>query len=617
MISLSNQIIWRITVLPEFKFFKSHPGIWRMDGVGQLRLIDSKPHATVCFSGLHPESLIPNNTFFQRSLPASAIVWLAVGSLWKSGRRIKDNTLERETFTVDVSKPEIFNLQEKLSITLKTNKNIEVGILPPNAFNFGGGKGNYNFLKEGTYRVFKTGSEKTPYLIIPSSEIYRFYYGVSSRLCNSIIVGETDKYVDWSLSERGANPKIHLKTRLSRLERYVFLRALADDDAMKSLFNIRSMIESKSVQEKEVFIDADFPFKKRTNLSVRGKRICLVRKTDATPAVHAFFAMQILTCAYAPNIDESIVVFGNEEFRAKEGSSAGRGEGDSFDDFLGDMEDIDELFEFGDTGADVREKRISLLTPSARFPAMASISYKFIRSDGSIDACGARFDKDEKSSQYAIGEGDSSEENSDIRGVDKNISEHQVSRDIEKFIEVMKAFSSMNKPKNWKVNFLSNTEELNSGGELLSIFPNMGKRYSWCLIKQPDSNDRRRRHVVWVQVTLEDNRKIYLVELELRPEEHGWSTAIWVPTSEKGSLEAEDLNQLLRLTAIKNRWPKLSHKWPNEKLELLVRDLFERSIIYRMEHPSNTTVTTDGGIQTWAEQITEKIISLEDEIFFK
>ena len=594
-------------MLPEFKFFKNHPGIWRMDGVGQLRLIDRKPHATVCFSGVHPESLVSNNTFFQRSLPASAIVWLAVGSLWKNGRRIKDNSLESETFTVDVSKPEILNLQEKLSIPLKTNKNIEVGIIPPDAFNFGGGKGNYNFLKEGTYRVFKTGKEKTPYLIIPNSEIYRFYYGVSSRLCNSIIVGETDKYVDWNLSERGANPKIHLKTRLSRLERYVFLRALADDDAMKSFLNIRSMIESQSVQGKKVFISADFPFKKRTTLNVKGKRVCLARKTDTTPAVHAFFAMQLLKCAYTPNIEEPIVVFGGEEFKAKEGSSTGMGKGDSFDEFLRDLEDLDEFFELDDVSADASRKRLSLLTPAARFPAMAKISCKFIKPDGNEDVYGARFARDEESALYTIGEGDYSQENSNIRGVDKSLSDHQISRDIEKFIEVMKAFRAINKSKNWKVDFLSNTDELSSSGELLSVFPSMGKRYNWYLIKQPHSNDSRPRHVVWAQVTLEDNSKIYLVEIELRSDEHGWSTAIWVPTTEKGSFEAEDLNQLLRLTAIRNRWPKLSHKWPNEKLRLSVEDLFERSIIYGMEHPSNTVVASDGGIQAWAEQITDKV----------
>lgn len=614
MIDSINQIIWRIIVVTEFKFFKSHPGIWRVDGVGQIDLINNKPLAKICFSGAYPDSLTSNKAFFQRSLPASSIIWLPVGSFWKNGRKIKDNTLKIERFTIDTSKSDVLNLQEKLNIDFKDSRRIETGIIHPDEFSFGGGKGNYNFLKEANYRLLETDNEKTPYIIIPNSEIYRFYYGVSSRLCNSIIVGETDKYVDWDLSERGINPKIFLKTRLSRLERYVFLRALADDDAMRSLLNIRNMIESKFVKEEKVFIDADFPFKKRTTLSVKGKRICLARATDTTPAVYAFFAMQLLSCTYAPNLGEPIVVFGGEEFRVKEGGSIKGSNSDPFDDFLSDMEDLDELFELDDVGADARNKRISLLTPSARFPAMAKISYKFIKPDGSVDAYGARFDKGEESGLYTIGEGDYSKENSNIRGVDNNISDHQTSRDIEKFIEVMKAVRSINKPKNWKVDFLSNTEELNSSGDLLSVFPNMGKRYNWYLIKQPHSNDSRPRHVVWAQITLADNRKIYLVEIELRPDEHGWSTAIWIPTTENGSLEAEDLDQLLRLTAIRNRWPKLSHKWPNEKLRLSVEDLFERSIIYGMEHPNAATVAADDGIRNWAEQITEKINQIKDDL---
>jgi|SRR5690554_68520 len=596
-------------MLPEFKFLKSHPGSWRVDGVGELTLNNNRPQVILCFSSVDQDS---QTRFLKKSLPLSALIWFSVGSVWKNGKRIANSSLNTEKFTVDTSDFRDRSLPERVLINLGNGDCADVSIIPAQEFNFGGGKGNYLFLRDARYKMFKTQDKETPYLIVPDSEIFRFYYAVSSRLCNSIVMDETDKYVDWSLSERGANPKVFLKARLSRLERYIFLRSLSDDVARQNLEGIRKHIENKSAQGNQLFVSANIPFRGKTTLAVTGKRICLTQDSSSSPAIHAYFAMQLLSCSYTPSFYDPTIIYGGKEYRS-DGGETSHSTGSSVEnsDY---SDDLDDLLEFDHVEGDSRIKKLSLLAPSNRFPAMENLNYNFLKPDGSVDSYGAKFDSDEKFNFDTIEEGGYSEQSSGGRGVGIYASEQRTSRDMDKFIDVIKIVRAINKPKGWEVDFISNTDELNSNGERLSIFPNMGKKYNWYLIKPSGSKDNRPRHAVWVQVTLPDNKKIYLVEIELRSGEYGWSTAIWIPTVEGDYLFSSDLDRLLKLTAVKNRWPKLNHKWASSKLDELSKELFARSEIGRVTHPKNilNDTDTDENLQKWAEQLTEKINVIND-----
>lgn len=595
-------------MLPKFKFFKSHPGTWRVDGAGKLTMNNNRPQVTICFSSVDQDS---NTRFLQKRLPLSALMLFPRGSIWDNGKRIANSNLNTERFTIETSHFRDRSLREELRIDLGNGGCADVSIIPASGFNFGGSKGNYLFLRDARYKIFKPQDKGVTYLIIPDAEIFRFYYGVSSRLCNSIFMGETEKYVDWNLSERGVNPKLFLKTRLSRLERYVFLRSLSDDFAKKNLEDIRKHIKYKSVQGDQVFINTNIPFQGKTTLTVIGKRICLSQGSSNSPAIHAFLAMQLLSCSYTPSFYDPMIIYGGTEYGSgKEGASYSAGT--AFDD-LDYSDDLEEFLELDHIEGDARIKKLSLLAPSNRFPAMEGLKYSFLKPDGSVDSYGPKFDADEKSHFNTIAELGYSGEGSGGRGVGIYASEQRTSRDMDNFIDMIKIVREINKSKGWEIDFLSNTDELNSNGERLSIFPNIGKKYKWYLIN-PSSSDKRPRHVAWVQVTLPDNEIMYVVEIELRPDEYGWSTAIWAPNVEGDFFTSADLNLLLKLTGIRHRWPKDGHKWSNSELDERSTELFARSKIHRVSHPQNILNDTDTNenLRKWAEQLTEKINEIKD-----
>jgi hypothetical protein len=601
-------------MLPPFKFFKSFPGQWRVDGISHLSMKDGKsPRVIVCFS--RNEKHIPDNiNFIQKNLPFNAIMWFTIGSIWESGRKISNPKIQKP-LTIDTRDSRQRSLNEPLRILTEENNGTEVAIIPATDFSFGGRKGNYPHLINTKYEILKTTDEETPYIIIPHSEIYRFYWGVSTRLCNSIIMDEIERYVDWGKSIKGYSPTLVTRTRLSRVERYVFLRALSDDKAMQSMRYARKCLDGSSNQ-KDKYIKARFPFKGRTSLTCAGQRICLRPSTERHPAVYGLLAMQLLSCSYIPNINDPTIVEPAEE----KGSRESNGPGEPYNKGAWDeafQQEMDELFDLGDNPADKKIRRLILREPSNRFQAMTGLKYRFENLDGSGNFKKRWVDGDDPSDCYTIAEGDYAQDNLGCKGADQS-SEHQpISRDIENFIKMMGIFQEINKVKNWKVEFLSNTNELVANGVRLSSFPKITGQYKWYLI-QPDGQPLRPRHAAWAQITLPGEREnmIYLVEIELKPNEDGRSTAIWIPTTEGESLTESDLNAFLELTAVRKRWPKKWHDWGCEKRKDLADKLLEKSTIYTIDHLRGVTEYTNEALQLWAKLITEKIEPLSKGLTF-
>lgn len=601
-------------MIPPFKFFKSHPGRWRVDGISCLSMEDGKrPRVIICFSkdGEHASGSV---NFFQKNLHFSAIMWFTTGSIWENGRKVSNPKIQKPVAT-DTRTSRTRILRNTLRIVTEEENGTEVDIIPVTEFSFGGGKGNYRHLMDTKYEVLKTTDEETPYIIIPHSEIYRFYLAVSTRLCNAILMDDVDRYVDLDKSIPGPSPTLVTNRRLSRVERYIFLRALSDEKAMLSMRHVRKCLEKSSYERKGNYLEATFPFKGMTNLTCAGQRICWRPATDHYPAIYALFAMQLLSCSYTPNLYDPTIVYPEAKKSRKESDSSG-GSYDKGSEDEPSQQDMDELFELGDTPADAKIRRLVLRVPSYRFPAMTDLKYSFENLDGSEDARGRWLDENEESDSNTIGEGDYSQENSGAKGVDRSAENQRTSRDMENFIKMMRVFKQKNKAKNWEVEFLSNTDELVAEGERLSSFPQMTGRYSWYLIKPEGETTPRARHAVCAQITSPNNNKIYLVEIELRPNESGWSTAVWIPSVEGGSFEVSDLNSFLKLTAIRKRWPKEGHDWGRKEWKILADELLAKSTIYGADHPHGVKEYEGKDIQKWAEDLSNKIDSFSTGLTF-
>lgn len=132
--------------------------------------------------------------------------------------------------------------------------------LPLTAIKFGK---NYKFMRHALYAVVPVLENlKTQYLVVPCTELYRFYIGVSSRFCNALVRNTLDDYIQWK------KPRLRMMTRLSKIEQFVSYRGFFDNVG-KNWFQMPSShiksigISNKSAhheQQAPLVLKSTFPF---------------------------------------------------------------------------------------------------------------------------------------------------------------------------------------------------------------------------------------------------------------------------------------------------------------------------------------------------------------------
>ena len=586
----------------DFRFLKSHTGKWRVDGFGELILEDLKrPRINVYFSQ-YEGARRSEPHFLTKNLPACSVLWLTIGSVWENGRKVVNPSVQKPV-TFDTRSSRRRTLGESLLIRTGEDGSSEVGILPPYEFNLGGKQGNYLPLLGSKFEILRTTDRATPYIIIPHSEIFRFYYCPSTRLCNSILMGETNRYVDLSGSRRGTSPVLLARTDLTRDERNVFFRMLSDNYAMECLYFTRKMLDRSSIDGRERFLEALIPFKGVTNLTCAGKRVCLWRGTSDYPPVYGLFAMQILSCSYAPSIQEATVVYsgGNRSNMDSAGSPAQQ--------WLShpDIDELSEIFDFGEEPSDASIARLGLRVPSGRFPAMTKLRHQLVSSSGRSGGSGIGLGEAEHPETISIETGDYTKGSEGTVGVDMQADSQSVDRSIASFVMMLKTLRTLR--PDWDVEFIANTDELSSCGERLAVFPAMPASYRWYKVLDEATGSYRPRSAACAKVTFPSKAIALLVEIELRPKEKGWSTALWMP-QESEELTEKDLNALLTLTAVRKRWPKQFHEWEHEKWKKMAQKLFQRSLVYGIDHARGISDDNPDYSLHWAERMVEKLSSL-------
>jgi hypothetical protein len=602
---------------PVFMYLGQRPGVWRVDGISKIYLDNSKPRVQICFAKIKDDQIdnpyknssiekkgIDGKRYINFNLPYSAILWFTVGSLWKNGKKIGSPKLEG-VITVDTRQGTTRRLNEKLELD-----GVDYSFIPHKFYSFGGNSGSYGDLKGANYEILPISSGSiSQYLIIPHSELYRFYIGASSRLCNAVIMGEVDKYVDFNRSIAGRSPVLIAHARLSLLERFVLLRALCEEDAMASLNYTRLTLKAErlndvtSSRERTSMIRAIFPFKDITSLSVSGKKVCIREKADDVPAVWAILAMQIHTCSRSVSFDDATIM-SSTVYR----NPNPREEHDGVDPIKThqlNRFDVEEL-DLDDSPSDETLRRLALLYPESRFPRVRHIDYALRHVDGTEDSSGVRMDVLEANEPSSINEGDYREDSKGTKGVDMSIDEQSVGRSLSDFLCMIKILRNLCRTNGWVVTTIQNHSGIISEGEKISVFPAMPKRFNWHMIK---SNPSRPRQVVCAKIKLEENKELYLIEMELREGESGRSTAVFLPLK-AGSIIVRDFNNLLKLTAYRHCWPHKDAKF-DEREKLLSEKIFSKANIDKINHLSGIKSYTAEDLDRWAKEIFNKIDTLK------
>lgn len=572
---------------------KSHPGLWRVDGVGCIRKsMDLGTRLTFHFSEIKPkfskypyDGNAPTGATLELKGHSSWLRLFTTGSLWENGEKAIPARLQMQEFHIDVSKC-VYSQADNIS----QYRPFET-LLPPNFLQFGRNRNALANAKYAFVPVLNHDQAKVDWLIIPTAEVFRFYLGNSTRLITKALTYTTDTLIDTQRTELVDRVlKIFDRTgTLTLREACCYGRTLTGPAAMETYFGPHKYLATTSAQglNSPLYIDSRFPFNDRTSLFVAGKRI-QIRNTSTGKPEWAMYVAQIRRCTHSYGIDHVEMISTGAIYNGS-GSSGGYGVGrppikppkvdpedlQEINDARGDPSMgtaiVGNLVYAGDPVTRIRMTRINVtrqefegLRPRPASPA--TTGHTFEETGGGANGSG----------------------NQKIDMVDLPVKESE--RDLLKFIDMLNALRIKTKNEGWKITTLActDTPSKSVGDDVLTSFPPMKGKYRWYLLPNADTGEpgaSRPRLAVWAEIKI-GTRNVYLVEMELKREEHGRSSlAICAKRISDKPIEFTEQNfiGLLTLTAVHNGWPPQGRSWKEEH-EGTAKSLFEEFNFERVKH---------------------------------
>lgn len=601
-----------------------YPGIWRVDGVGPVRdnrrlgliakvyfsevseLAVSKPYEKQSLTG-QPLELVVH---------AASIREFKVGTLWREGKRIHSPGVIDDSFRILASSATL----HPLSYRAKVADHWIDSVIPKDCFNFGE---NRQHLSASLYLLVPViGNPKTNWLVVPCSEILRFYFSPSSRLLGKTVQGRLDDLVAWESSRmESLTAVIRALHPINRKEAALYARAVANPKSRSELLGVHQRLAiikasnaSRSASNKlPLTLDVRFPFDDETTLRVAGERILFHKATHLNERDQwAVFAMEILHCSRPFDFVKVLVEanWADPASRSDKGPSSPLSP--KLDPLLND--DSDEI-EINDRPADARLPRLATLTFTNQFDEFGRLTFeRRYLSDGTNNS-GHRNGIDVPINGQTLADGTFAEEGKGNLGVgDYQNRIEQVARELSLFLEMVDQLCSLiTKKRGWMITTPTMLDAISHGPHVLSQFPHkLGSRRTWHLVTEPQGN-RRPRQVAVVEVfSPTTDRRFYLIEMELRPEEHSGQCTILLHLESFGKLENPTFKDLLFLTAIRNRWPDKEDRWRDGNHLLRANNFFSNVVIHRFRHPSSpqvqgTTIVHPLDPTSWAERLLENI----------
>lgn len=613
------------------KRLANRPGIWRVDGVGPIR-----PSAklgirtTVYFSGLTEAGV--TQPYWKSSLSGDTLPLpihtaflrdFKVGSLWYEGRRIGGPPKIDVPFRVDLSRVRYVQLGKGLDLDGYWLSSV----LPEDNFFLGE---NRKALASSWYAIVPViGNRMTQWLVVSAVELLRFYVGVSSRFLSGALEGRLGKYIDWDKSQiEDGRPVLHVKTSLNRKEAAVLGRAVAFPVAEAALFGIHQHlstihVNNKSLPErytKPLGIQAKFPFGSETELRVFGKRMCLSKKGGKEQ--WAVFAMEIFHCS-RPMGFPGVVLKSDDPWGGGDpvGGVPTSSPPPHFNPLLEEDEEDEEL---DDVPADKRLPRLVVRSFSNQFGGFDQLTFEHRRPEAPRPANQPSVRVDVPVNALTMEEGSHTEESKGNLGVsDFQSRVEQIDRDLDLFVQMLSALRTATKARGWEIETRKAKDGRPSGDESITFFPErMGKRRTWHLITEP-SGHTRPRQVVWTEIRLgAEGPFFYLLEMELKPSETNGQCTLLLYVNDFQWLDEVTFNDLLYLTAVRNRWPDVDNKWKENKHHKLAKTLFSKIGIHRINHPKTPRAKSSNGEgkaeatlnpKSWSEGFLSKIDELLPE----
>ncbi|MGU5814534.1 hypothetical protein ACV1EC_06485 [Aeromonas hydrophila] len=596
-----------------YRRLAKHVGIWRVDGIGTLtsnRRLGAR--AVVHFSGLTDAGLTDpytssslNGNVLELSIHSASVCLFTVGSVWKDGKRVPIKDGEEE-LTIDLVK------QKATPLNYRVNPE-ETGwidtILPESGLALGD---NRSALAPTSYvHASVINNNKIQRLIVPASELLRFYAGITSPLLSHVLQGQLSKYIDIDKSFiLGDCVTLHAKKNISKDEALVLARIIASPGMKRELFGVHqnlAMTNSNnnllSVSKRApLLIKMLFPFDDQTTLKVSGKKV-KISKPNQIPEVWAFFAMKIHSCSHPIGFSK-IMINGASYATPRKSDRTGLAHIPQFIPLKSDEKTND--FVFDDSPADQRMKRQVIQHHEDRFPELDAVNIMHVTPKESSLVNSKQTPSSIPVTGHTMEDGSASKDAEGKVGADLcSIKSPDISRDLSLFIDMLNSLREKTAALKWSIS----TRSLNSGfvknGERIALFPSeAGRCRSWHKIELSDGNTRARQVIITEISVRNGSIYFYLLEMELKPTEPGQCT-ILLHDKSFSKIEDDTFNKILSLTSIQNSWLSDKTVWKRSKDRDAAKDIFSKLELYRILHPKVYKVSDATQDEKNKEQATE------------
>lgn len=603
---------------------KKLKGFWRVDGVSQVAESEKGLKVGMVLSRLKDDFSDPYRIDARLGTPPQTLTlhpkWLCIltiGSVWHSGKLHSKPEPLKELLTIDTTQGCNYPYQRAVKLN---NSWTKAGVAAADFLP----KDNYQDLYATLYNLVRIVDHPVyKWMVVPASELLRFYMGVSGRLLTAVMRGETGDFLKWPSGEAYQSYRgkidLHEIKQLKRLEVEVLGRALASSAFREEMFAINKriaksrMTNSLGGPQSALAIDANFPFKGVTNLSVSGQPMQLAND-------QAIFAMEIHHCTF-PLEFSSLTVHGSGRTMTEGGEAGTQNAHQHY--VVSDHDPDDEDDEIDDTDTDATLQHRELAQIASPFAGSSEVKIDYDRANKERHGSGSSSHTDAPGNGLSMGDGDYKSSSKGILCVDEfKIPESLTSSKLLDFFEMMEEFRNKTRHQGWSatsiqingeilINVKSKESDPHEKGdtdhtqEIITSFPPLDKRRKWNLVTSPVGVRARQLACFEISSSVRSGRFFYILEIELKDEESGQCTAI-IRSRNYQRLTPPEINKLLKLTCYQGRWPDLiTDKWEKKRHRSLAAEVSRTIIISKVIHPKNRSlwaVKLIGHINRWMKK---------------
>ncbi|WOI46515.1 hypothetical protein [Acidovorax sp. BLS4] len=218
-------------------------------------------------------------------LPIAFLPLLRIGDIWEKGVRCDriERTRERfDSLQIDASTSKTFAIRANLAS-------------PPEPANFAIPFSQYDgYKKHLGSQVVRVQIDSTRFLVVPSMELFRFYFGASGLLLKTMVSGSVPPHELLSgarIDRQTGIANINLRQRMPRIAGPVLARIALDDAANYAFRQIISSGRTASINGEPWYPRMGFPISGSTNLEALG--FWFEQGDEKT-----FVALQLLSCSH-------------------------------------------------------------------------------------------------------------------------------------------------------------------------------------------------------------------------------------------------------------------------------------------------------------------------------